>query len=232
MAFPIVGAIAGGVGLLGGIASRNKTAGMQDAAINAWYNYQNKAKDKTDALVDANREANYGTLGNLLSGSTLEARQGVIDGETDRLYNASLADDFTGPGQTSFEARKIAEATQQAREMIKAQARTRAYGDSFGGMGSERRLAFGVAVPEIGMSNERSSIDLGVLQKKQQVQPVMYQHQSTGLGDLLTSYGFGQVGNWLGGLGASGPIAQSAWTPTTRPMVTNDAYRAPGYGKF
>lgn len=239
----LLGGIMAGVGLIGGIGARNKAARTQDAAIQKWYDYQNKAKAAADTAIDANRETNYGTLTGLYPGATLEGRQDVINTEADRLYQGSLAEDFTGPGTTSFEARKLAEATQEARDMIRAQAFTRAHGNSFGGMTSRRNLDMGAAARDIGRTNENSMLDLGVLAKKQAVQPVMYQYNSTGLGEMLTGFGANMLGGSLAGMiGGNPPPVMSAWTPNSGGIglgamppvgyVFNDDYRYPGYGKM
>ena len=216
------GAAAAGAGMLGGNASRKRAQRKQDEAIDGWLDYQRDATDVAQASTDANRDANYGALGDVLAGATREARDAVINRETNRLYGAALApNEVVDPGYSSgdyksFAARKLAEATREARKMVRAQAKTRAYGDSYGGMGTTRREAIQTGANEIGFNNEMTGIDLGVLAAKQRVQPEMFQHQSTGLGELLTSVGSGFVGQGLAGVDLGG-LFGAGGAPATPP---------------
>lgn len=222
MGLPLLGAALTGLGLLGSRSAARKAQRQQDAAIADWIAYQDEAKDWFEPRADANREANYVALNDLLSGATLEARNQLIGDETDRLYGLMTQPEYTGAGTTPFEARKLAEATQQAREMIRANAKTRSYGNSFGGMSTVRDRAMREGASDIGFNNEMTLGDMSVLQKKQSVQPVMYQYNSTGLGDLMTSFGANMLGQGLAGTfsggGSTGPISQSAWTGSSAPV--------------
>lgn len=219
---PILGAIGMGVGIAGGNAARRRTARRQDESIADWLAYQAGAKAEAEASVDANRERNYGALGGALEGADVDARNALIGTETDRVFNLSDAPDpgFELPwvNPKTFAGRKLAEATREAREMIRAQSRTRATTDSFGGMGRARGDAMTGAGNDIAFNNEMSGIDLGVLAKKQAVQPITYQHNSTGLGELLTSVGSSMLGSGLADVFTGAAATPAAPGTSIRPV--------------
>lgn len=202
----LVGALLTGAGLLGSSSSQRSTQRKQDQAIEDWLAYQERAKDVAREATDANRELNYAALDESLAGATEEARRDYIGSEADRLYEGSLIDApelDLAPNNASYSeylGRQLADATNSARELIKAQTKTKAYGGSSRDRGSTMRGS----ASDIGFNNMQSLQDLAVLQRKQSVEPIMYQHESTGLGELMATVGSSMFGTGLAGAFSGG----------------------------
>lgn len=219
------GLLVSAVGSLGETFAQNAVYDEQQRINNTWEEFQKRKQDASDVEDERNRQQNENVMANMLEGSTQEAREQVIETETDRLYDfiapeqTTVADALLSGDKFSSEnfrtetGKKLATATKEARERIKALAEVSSYGGTRGGMAADRSLAGHRAMQDIGSTNEKRNIDSSTLQRWQSVQPEMLQYQSTGLGSLLSGLGGNMMSN--AAFGSTGtPTAPAGFTPT------------------
>lgn len=242
---------------LGAGASLLQSSGLRatqrrnDVAKAAWLDYQNRNKARLDASETANREKAQTAAGESLRMQSQESREGVIDAEAARLeenYGAGLPDIARDTLASSQEAgrsevfdtemaRSLAKATAEARDRIKALAKSSAYGGGTQfGMGQTLNDAYGDAATEIGFTNDQRRGDIGILARHQTVQPEIFEYNPSPMVSLMqagsTILG-GMDPSSLSGLFGGGSAMASSIRPKANPrrlsfMPTQSAY-VPSY---
>ena len=212
-------------GVIGEGMAQRKTQREQDDINRQWLEMQERKKATFEESNADRIAANQQSLAEYLSGADETSRMDVVADEEARLFDRgteniplvpdSLAGDeliagakFGSKNFKDFAGKKLAEATQEARDRIKALAKTNAYGGSFGGLALDRGLAGRTASQDIGFENEMGMVDLGTLNRWQTVEPERLEYESTGLGSLLTTLG----GNMMGA-----PVYAPMSSPRPRP---------------
>jgi hypothetical protein len=227
---------------LGAGASLLQSSGMRatqkrnDAAKTAWLDYQNRNKARLEASETAGRERAQTAAGENLRMQSQESREGIIDAEAARLeenYGAGLPDIARDTVASSQEAgrsevfdtemaRSLAKATSEARDRIKALAKSSAYGGGTQfGMGQTLNDTYGDAATEIGFTNDQRQGDIRTLQRHQTVQPEVFEYQQSPLVSIMQA-GSAILGGMdpssLSGLfGAGGGAMASSIRPKARP---------------
>lgn len=212
------------------------TQRRNDAAKAAWLDYQNRNKARLEGREDANREKAQTAAGESLRMQSQASREGVIDAEAARLeenYGAGLPDIARDTLASSQEAgrsevfdtemaKSLAKATAEARDRIKALAKSSAYGGGTQfGMGQTLNDAYGDAATEIGFVNDQRRGDIGILARHQQVQPEIFEYSPSPMVSLMQA-GSAILGGMdpssLSGLfGAGGGAMASSIRPKARP---------------
>jgi hypothetical protein len=208
-------------------AGLNATQRANDRAKSEWLNYQNRNKARLEGNETRGREAAQTAMQENLRMQGQDAREGVIDAETSRLeemYGGGLPDvardtlaSSQNPGGNEvFDtamAKGLAKATSDARDRIKALAKSSAYGGGTQfGMGQTLNDSYGEAATDIGFLNDQRRGDIGTLLRHQQVQPEIFEYNKPAFVSLMeagSAIAGGMDPNSLSGLFGSGKMASS-----------------------
>lgn len=234
-------------GSLASLAAQRSHVKKQEAANRAWMDYQRRKTDTFERQDEENRKKAQDALNENLDKSGIENREQVIADEETRLADvfgennlANITAELVGSGQgggTSqvFDnemARQLGKATEDARQRIKAMARSTAYGGGSQGSMLMQDMLRNVDTQSIlGGINDNRRGDIRTLRKYQEVEPEIFQYSGSPLASALSAAG-SVVGGFGGGpmAGAVAPAASSTSFLKPTPMASPYSYFGPSGG--
>jgi hypothetical protein len=224
-------------------AGQAKTARKQQQANEQWVAFQDAQKRRFEQREDENRDRAVEKLNENLEQGTGEARMQQIEDESARLtdqYTEGLPDVASDlianaqmPGRSEvFDealASSLADATNSARERIKAMATATAYGSgSRGSMGLLESIRNADTATDIGAINQSREGDTNVLRRYQQIQPKQYEYRPSPLVPIMGAAGQIIAGSGGGLAGTLAGAAAAAPTTSLRPRARPANLMAPG----